>query len=203
MFGSKHLARLPHDFRLSVEDHPQPLKMLLFVRSAWSLQDGTTDLPALDPEPHPGDSSLPDSATRDEWLQRWNREWQRTWDWYSMSTQDHAMPSQAEMQELSGPGQALNPAVPPFWNVEYGNEGLDTAAFHEWDRITRPVLRPQREGSRNMSAMASAWQRGLIRIIVLPYRRNYASQTDEKQLVISRTTRQNPEQFLAALELFQ
>lgn len=103
------------------------------------------------------------------------------------------------MQELFGPGQALTPAVSPFWNVEYGNEGLDTAVFQEWDRIARPVLRPQRESSRNMPA----WQRGLIRIIVLPYRGNYASQTDEKQLVISRTTRQNPEQFLAALELFQ
>lgn len=202
MFGTKRKGKTPSDFRMEIDDHASALKMLLFVRSAWSLEDGTADLPELDPIPDAGISSLPGTADRGTWVQRWNHEWQRAWSWYQLKEDQAAPLSQVVMQDLSRSGRELHPFVPPFWNIEYGIDGFDMSAFQEWDQLTLPKFPPQPESREIVSAMAAAWERGLTRIIVLPYRGHFAAVVNAGQLVISARTRNAPDQFKAALQIF-
>lgn len=184
-----------------MDDHAQPLKILLFIRSAWSLENLAIDVPALDPVPAPGASALPASATRDVCAQRWNEQWQRIWDWYGAKGIQPAHLSQQDMQRLSQPGQDLAPDLPPFWTTEYGTNGIDVDAFGEWDRITLPELKPSRQSHKSTVAMAAAWERGLRDIIVLPYQGHYAAWSRPGQLVVSIPTRRTPDLFTAALKL--
>ena len=43
----------PHGMAISVEDTPQHLTILLFIREAWGIAAGA-DVPPLDPVPDPG-----------------------------------------------------------------------------------------------------------------------------------------------------
>lgn len=56
--GPKGLKKAPQ-LQISIDNHVQPLKMLLFVRYAWSLT-AELNLPELSPAPVTGTSALPD-----------------------------------------------------------------------------------------------------------------------------------------------
>ncbi len=195
MFGTKHKAPTPRNFQMEIDDHAQAVKLLLFIRSAWSLEEGTADVPALDPVPSPGNSTLPDTANRDVWVQRWNHEWQRIWDWYGSKQNKAVSPTPGQ----SDPEHDSIPPIPPFWNTEFGTAGVDMDAFLEWDRQTLPDVPPQPESSENMSALTAAWERGIAGIIVLPYEGHFASLINPRQLVISAHTKNIPKNFRAAL----
>jgi hypothetical protein len=48
----------------------------------------------------------------------------RSWAWFNIRAVPDAPFAQEEMREISRPGQDLHPLVPPFWPVEYGEDGL-------------------------------------------------------------------------------
>lgn len=178
MFGMREKRSLPSNFRVDMDEHAQPLKMLLFIRSAWSLENWTAKLPALDPLPVRVNSALPASESPTVWAQRWNEQWQWIWDRYGMKEY-------------------------PFWTTEYGTTGFDVDAFQGWDRRTLPEPKPRRDSSTVITTMAAAWEKGLTNIIVLPYRGHYASWSKPGLLVISAHTRRTPKLLISALELPQ
>lgn len=106
----------------TIEDHVQNLKMLLFIRQAWSIAHDV-DVPELSPAPATGRFRIPESPSRDVW-DRWKQEWDRSWAWFNIRAVPDGPISQEEMREISGPGQDLHPLVPPFWPVEYSEDGL-------------------------------------------------------------------------------
>src|SRR3954467_14105196 len=63
----------PHDMVITIEDHSFLLLTLLFVNHAWQL--AVPDIPPLDPAPRIGDSYRPDSATIEQWRERWQAGW--------------------------------------------------------------------------------------------------------------------------------
>lgn len=199
MFGAEKSKShaLPEEMRIAIEDHAQPLKMMLFVRHAWSLAQDQ-EFPALKPEPDPGSSHRPGSPGQDVWEQRWKDLWNRVWTWYERREQQTSPLSQEEMTKLSRPGHDLHPHVPPFWATEYGTEGLDMAAFIEWDRITTDTTPPSRDQVRD-AALYEAWKNGLRTIIVLPFDGYLADRRSTKQLVISTETRKDTGLFVRAL----
>lgn len=151
MFGIGR-QKLPADFHVIIDDHAAPVKLLLFVRHAWSLEEGSEPLPPLAPVPGIGSSALPAAVSREIWLQRWNHEWRRMRDWYALRDGQPRDLSQADMQRLSRPGQELDSQLPPFWSTEHGTEGLDMDAFQTWDSLTLNFW-PRRESRRNMKAL--------------------------------------------------
>ena len=60
-----------------------------------------------------------------------------------------------------------------MWTVEYDWDGLDQAAFNNWDRSLRP-LTPTDEERKNLPDPIPAWGSGLDTVIVLPYERYFA-----------------------------
>ncbi len=191
----------PRDMHISINEHAQPLKILLFIRHAWSIAQDLK-IPELSPPPAPGESRIPDSPSREEWEDRWKKEWNRTWVWYDTRAPQMAPVSQEEMQKLSRPGQELHPVVPPFWPVEYGTTGFDQTAFGIWDKLTLPVV-PDIGVRGSTQALIDAWQDGLRTIIVLPYQGYFANRRNDTHLVISAETRRSPELFTQALRSWQ
>ncbi|MBD8045437.1 hypothetical protein H9638_16660 [Arthrobacter sp. Sa2BUA2] len=181
-----------------IDDHAQNLKLLLFVRQAWMVAQDV-QVPALSPVAATGTSKIPESASREVWDERWKQQWNRSWAWFNVSTVQDAPLSQEEMRNLSRPGQDLHPIVPPFWTVEYGDEGLDLGAFNTWDRQTMPNF-PSRSERDALPALVKAWQHGLTTIIVLPYLGYFAHRLNGSHLVISAETRNDPKLYAEALQ---
>ena len=191
--GPKRLRNMP-PVQISIDNHAQPLKMLLFIRYAWSLSE-ELNLPELRPVPEIGTSALPDTENKQVWDQRWTLEWHRTWEWYDSRESQPAPVSQEVMIRVSRPRQPLHPIVPPFWMTEYGTVGIDRAAFFEWDRLTT-ALKPN---PYPKLPLVDAWQRGIRNIIVLPYSGYFAERRNAAHLVVSENTMNDHAQFLEAL----
>lgn len=196
-FGLKRRDAWARGMVITVDDHVQNLKLLLFVRQAWSL---TQDLkiPELNPAPETGNSRIPESASRDVWEERWKQEWDRSWAWYDIRAAQETPLTQEEVRNISRPGQDLHRLVPPFWNVEHGEDGIDWTAFEAWDRQTTPIP-PINAELESVPALVSAWQGGLATVIVLPYRGFFAHRLNSSHLVVSAETRNSPELYDKAL----
>lgn len=196
-FGFKRRDTWPSDMVITVDEHVQNLKMLLFVRQTWSLALDL-NIPELSPVPETGHSQIPESPSRAVWEMLWKREWDRAWAWYDIRSDREAAPTQDEMRDFSRPGQDLNPLMPPFWTAEHGEDGLDWAAFETWDRKTTPIP-PINVEFDHIPTLVSAWQAGLTNVIVLPYRGFFAHRLNASHLVVSAETRHNPESYDRAL----
>jgi hypothetical protein len=190
----------PHDMAISVDDSPNNVCQLLFIRSAWGIASDA-DIPILDPMPDARDSFMPSSASESEWSARWKREWSRAWRWYSIHDPEQRPTSELLLQ-LSTPGQPLHPTFPPFWQAEYGDEGIDSAAFDQWQRDSRPDIHVALESTPErlcLDALIAAWEAGLESVVVLPYLGNFAQRISAKHLVVSGSTRAHPESYSRAL----
>jgi hypothetical protein len=60
----------PHDMVIRVDDTPQHLTVLLFIRQAWGVA-ANADVPPLAPVPDIGASRLPGVPDWKEWEARW------------------------------------------------------------------------------------------------------------------------------------
>lgn len=200
MWGAGLYRRVvwPKNMIIRVDGHAQNLKMLLFVRQAWMVAQDI-HIPELSPVPGTGTSKIPESASREVWDERWKQQWERSWDWFNVSAVQDAPVTQGEMQTLARPGQDLHPMVPPFWTVEYGEDGVDLEAFNTWDRQTMPHF-PSRSEQNSLPALVKAWKDGITTIIVLPYEGYFAQRLNGTHLVISADTRNDPKLYTEALQ---
>ncbi|MCC9192741.1 hypothetical protein LOC59_03610 [Arthrobacter sp. zg-Y916] len=183
---------------IRIDDHAQNLKMLLFIRQAWKVAQDV-EIPELSPVPETGSSKIPESPSRAVWDARWKQQWDRSWSWFNVSKVQEAPLSQNEMQNASSPGQDLHPIVPPFWPVEYGEDGVDLVAFNTWDRQTMPNF-PSHAEQDSLSALIDAWQDGLTTIVVLPYSGYFAHRFSSSHLVVSAETRNDQKLYTEALQ---
>lgn len=184
----------PHEMVISV-DHPNHLLTLLFVRETWRLTQDI-DVPAVLPQPAPGASALPPTASVDTWSDRWRSAWQDGWDWYSRGAAGDALPIDTEPR-----GIHTNPAMPPLWETEYGSEGIDREALWQWtlqlqDPPTDLESTPER---RSLPALITAWRAGIDAVIVLPYAIDFAQRITTRHLVVSAVTRDTPDLYSRAL----
>ena len=197
----------PHDMVIRVDDNPQHLTVLLFIRQAWGIAAGT-DVPALSPVPEGGASRLPAVPDRNAWEVRWHRAWERAWDWYAVQEPDPTVrPTPGYIREFSRPGRDLNPLIPPFWQTEYGWEGIDGDAYRDWQGQCRPQAhgQPPRKAAdspepQSLPALVAAWRNGLDTVVVLPYAGFFARRITNRHLAVSAETRNDPAGYTQALE---
>ncbi|WP_420111205.1 hypothetical protein [Pseudactinotalea sp.] len=164
----------PHNMRIGIDAHSH-LIVLLYVKHAWRLARDR-GIPDLDPVPRVGDSAIPPTASPDEWTERWNRHWQQAWAWF-----------------------ASDDPVPPYWQSEFGRDGIDLSALSEWDMAIRGPLPPVSPEHDCLDALIPAWRAGIDTIVVLPYRGYYVQRLSHRHLAVSRTTRDDPELYRRAL----
>lgn len=180
----------PHDMVIRIDETPNALLTLLFVRAAWELAP-EADVPDLDPHPSCGASAAPATATREQWSERWVTVWDRAWAWYGP-------PGAGPRPPAAEPGP-LRPDDPQgasiWWEAEHGLDGIDRDALRRWKatlREPRPVPLDREPERRNLDALIPAWRAGIDSVLVLPYRGYYARRVGARHLVVSRTTRDDP-----------
>jgi hypothetical protein len=161
---------------IRVDQTPHHLTILLFIRRAWGIA-GDATVPSLEPLPDVGGSLIPDTAPPADWDVRWRRAWARAWDWYSVEEPDPTIhPTPDHLRAASEPFHPLDPLIQPFWQSDYGWEGIDVHAYHAWEQACSPdafaALRRRAADSperQSLPALVAAWQDGIDSVIVLPY----------------------------------
>ncbi|NAZ17769.1 hypothetical protein [Glutamicibacter soli] len=155
----------PAEMSLSMDDHAQPIRMLLFIRQAWGLAEDLA-LPELSPVPGTGASAMPDEADRHLWEQRWIRTWSNAWA--GKAHGPHRVPGLAAMTAAAGPIGDND-----FWTHQYGDEGIDRLAFEQWEQMFDPLLGldlgPVLQSPRVEPVLVAAWERGLADLTVVPW----------------------------------
>ena len=158
---------------ISVESHPRPLLLLLFVRDA------------LHPAPPAGESRLPPGVPRAIWERRWMSLWERVWGWYGPGPL--LIPGTGRVRCFASGSVMDTELGARFWCTRSGTAGVDEAAFEIWLAghlggaglpdfgAVQPVL-------------VAAWERGLCTIIELPLTGHYALRLGPSHLVASTET---------------
>jgi len=193
-------ADWPRDMAISVAQ-PSTLYLLLFVRSAWGLDDN--GVPLLDVEPAPGTTAPPAGFDRPAANARWADDWARAFEAVVPSIARTSGPDAATRELLDGDSSLdeLMHAVSTeaFWRI-----GLDLEAEWEW---RRDPPRPWRPGSLSpehdvVEWLVPVWRTGLTTIVELPFAGYYATRIGRRHAVISRVTRRDPELYSIALSTF-
>jgi hypothetical protein len=187
----------PHDMQISVEECWQPLIYLLFVRSAWRLEIGS--VPRLDAEPHPGSSQRPENLDVDAAVQRWLAEWQRAWTHFDPASVFVSTPDEATQHLLDTLTDDELWEATSSWPSDFWDSGIDQGACERWREL---LAAPHGEfpEHRAVSALTEAWRAGLTTIIQLPYLGYFAHRINREHLVVSATTRRDPDLYRRAIE---
>ena len=196
----------PAGMLIRVDDTPHHLTLLLFIRHVWGIA-ADADVPRLDPLPGVGASRIPGSATPAEWEARWRRAWDRAWGWYAVEEPGPTIqPTPDHLREVSRPGHALDPLIPPFWQADHGWEGIDADAYNAWQMASSPLAygyaRRRAAASpehQSLPALTAAWERGLDTVIVLPYEGHFARRITARHLAVSAATHNEPAAYSQAL----
>ncbi|MGP9031925.1 hypothetical protein ACT17S_02495 [Glutamicibacter mysorens] len=158
-------GRWPSDMSLPVDDHAQPIQMLLFIRQAWGLA-GDLALPQLSPVPETGSSALPDEVDRDLSEQRSIQTWSNAWAGKARGA--HRIPGLAATTAATGSATGND-----FWTQQYGDEGIDLIVFEQWEQVFDPWLglnpEPVLRSTEVQPVLVAAWERGLTDLIVVPW----------------------------------
>ncbi|TFC00032.1 MULTISPECIES: hypothetical protein [Cryobacterium] len=194
------LSPWPQDMQINVEECWSPLTFLLFVRSAWHLE--IDSVPRLDSEPDPGTSRRPADLDVDAAVQRWLAEWRRAWTHFDVAEPTVSIPDE-EIQRLLDTltdAELWAATSTSTWPSDFWNSGIDQEAYGMW-RTTMPAPLGALPENRVIPALVTAGQGGLTTIIQLPYLGFFAQRINREHLVVSRTTRNDPEMLTLALAL--
>jgi len=176
-----HHGGWPADMTLSVDDHAQPIRMLLFIRQAWGLA-GDVVLPPLSPIPETGSSAMPDEADRNLWEHRWNQAWLKAWAHKAQGA--HRVPGLAAPAVATG-----SVAGSDVWTAQYGDEGIDLLAFEQLEQMFDPLLgvnlAPVLRSTEVQPVLVAAWERGLTNLTVLPWAGQCMHRLGDSHLVTS------------------
>lgn len=191
----------PHDMVIRIDDNPNNVNELLFVRSVWGIAH-EADIPPLSPQPHAGQSARPPTASFEEWSAAWMHVWAQAWEWYS--TGDALQqPSPEFLRASARPEQPVPPSFPPYWRARHGYDGIDRDALFHWMRSIRnrrDLPLEEHPERRSLPALIEAWEGGLATIVTLPYAGYFADRISLSHLVVSNETRADPEMYSRALK---
>lgn len=153
------------------QEHPFSLKLLVFIRHAWQL-DPEADIPEFLPQPLPGNSKAPGSASLPEWGARWQNAWERIWTRYWIAdTSRRQCPRQESMRQMHEtmrqvmqPGRPLHPSIPPLRTADCNWDGIGRDAFNtgEQNLVQRIPTHMERQ---NLPSLIPAWKLGLGTVI--------------------------------------
>ncbi len=163
---------------------------LLFIREAWGLKPSTA-VPPLEFPPDIGTSHM-SSHSRSILNRQWDDLWAESWDW-TLSSQAWITDLVESRQDPSTPP----PSAPPLWTNRYDTNGLDLGAMRLWMFGTMSGEDNYELGVAE--SVATAWQGGLRCVIEMPFAGDYADRLSATCLVVSGSTRRDPDLYSRAL----
>lgn len=200
----------PHDMTMTVQDRPQALLELLWIREAHDLRPVGDDLPsALTDPPEPAANTV-DAATRELWSEGWARTWGDVLA-HSAVEHDQAMFDAVGDTEAGSVEREslLRQLIGPTWGDEFGHEVFDDESYREWERrgfdshvAARPGMLSDSPEHRDVEALAAAWRRGLTTVVTIPCRDMHVRQVGPHTLLVTDEVRGDSVEYRKALASF-
>lgn len=198
----------PHDMVVTVDDQPNSLLELLWVREAYELRPIGQDLPPkLADRPtveHNGDL---DAATRGEWERAWPGLWRDAVAHAAIQRDPNLFeqlghPANGSLERAN----LLAAMTGPNWGDRFGSFAFETPNFTSW--MTRqstggpswPLDEPPER--RALAALVPAWRAGLTVIITIPCIDGFTRRIDPNALILTNSVREDPAAYWAALTSF-
>lgn len=212
--GSMHSARhmagspWPPGMVITVDDNPEPLLELLWVREVFGLQPRGSDLPPAldDPPPSTGEGVGEPTAA---WDEAWPGIWRACLD-HAAITRDQAvlgeMFDRLSRTDSDSPerAQILRQWRGPSWRDRFGSSAF-TERYISWrDRsrgshTTGAVNDP--EGSV-VDPLIRAWEAGLTKVVQIPCRGSFTRVIGPHALLVTARTRADLAGYREALGAF-
>lgn len=202
----------PHNMTFTVDDRPNTLLELLWVREAHGLDPHGDDLPPLlvdTPAP------VHDTSISDETRRRWEDGWPRVWAAVMAHAGCERDPAQFEKIRNTADGsperaELLRLLVGPDWRDEFGGGAFASPAYSEWDRegfeahtASRPRSLQSSPERRDLPALIAAWHRGLTRVVTIPCRGEFTRKIGPNTLLTTSATRDDSASYQRALASFE
>lgn len=201
----------PHDMILTIEDRPNALLDLLWIREAYALQltgDGLP--PLLSHTPGTVQDAAVAADTRDEWAGAWPRIWNAVVA-HAATDVDSRLFAEIHATENGSAERAdlLRRIVGPSWRDEFGDTAFDHDSYNTWSQAgmdahmsampTRIEDTPER---RDLPPLISAWQAGLTKIVTIPCSGEFTRRVGESALLMTAETRAESDRYRRALRTF-
>ncbi|MWC00332.1 hypothetical protein [Agromyces seonyuensis] len=199
----------PHDMRITVEDRPQALLELLWLREAYGLEPHADDLPPLlHVPPMPAEQGVAESV-RSRWAQAWPVIWQDVAE-HAGTPDDPAIFDRLVETENGSPERAslLRRLVGPSWADEFGRDAFEDASYRSWNQLGSGGFQaanraveddPER---RNLDALVPAWRAGLTKIVTIPCQGEHDRRLGASGLLVTDETRADHAAYRRALTGF-
>lgn len=200
----------PHDMVITIEDRPDALLELLWLREAYELRPDADDLPPLLQVPPRGDmTNVPSAAEREEWTAAWPSLWAATLA-HAGKDSDPALHERLRRSPNGSPERLhlLQEIVGPNWRDRFGADALDRDSYREWNDATfqatlaaRPAGLEGHALRRDLDAVISAWRAGMTKIIAIPCRGEHAQRIGANALLITEQMMTSSDAFRRALSI--
>jgi hypothetical protein len=196
---------------ITVEDRPNALLELLWIREAHDLHLHAANLPPLlvDTPASAGRVGV-SAAERGEWERAWPRMWHAVAE-HAGRDQD---PRQFERLQRTAGGSAereqiLHEIVGPSWRDEFGDAPFDDNSYQDWSRRGRDAhlsamrqrVMPSPE-HRDLDALIRAWRAGLTKIVTIPCEGEYSHKFTPNALLMTDVTRNDSDAYQRAVDAF-
>lgn len=200
----------PHDMSITVEDRPQLLLELLWIREAHDLRPVGETLPPRLIEMPAAAANPVDAVTRDRWSAAWSRIWEDVLA-HAAVEPDRGLLDAVFSSDLSSTERErlLRELVGPAWRDDFGGDVFDDEAYRDWERRgfdshveTRPTTLAESPEHRDVEALADAWRRGLLKVVTIPCRELHVRQIGPHALLVTDEVRGDSAQYRSALGSF-
>jgi hypothetical protein len=201
----------PHDMTITVDDQPNMLLELLWIREAHQLQPRGEDLPPLlsDSPPVPRDR-----VVNAEERAHWDDAWPRMWDAAVAHAGTENDPRLFQEIQRTANGSAeradlLRRIVGPDWRDEFGGGALDTDSYGRWQQQAHDHLRDKLPTSleasperRDLESLILAWRAGLTKVVTIPCAGDFTRKIGPHGLLTTQATRDTSAKYRQALSSF-
>ncbi|PXA72791.1 hypothetical protein [Cryobacterium arcticum] len=196
---------------ITVEDRPNVLLELLWIREAFTLQPHGEDLPpSLSDTPEVVQNAASSADTRAEWACAWPRIWHAAVAHAGADTASQLFDEirttpigSAERAEL------LHQINGPNWRDEFGDGAFHHDSYSTWSQLGMDALlaglstpledHPER---RDLPTLISAWHAGLTKIVTIPCAGEFTRKVSENALLMTDATREDSDSYRRALSTF-
>lgn len=200
----------PHDMQMTVEDHPQHLLELLWLREAHDLHPEGDDLPPRLAEAPERAAIRVDDATRARWEGAWVRIW-RAVAGHAAQEHDPRLFDQLQWTQAGSPQREdlLRQIVGPNWGDEFDRDVFRDPSHLDWEQAgmtafvaSRPHALENSPERRDLDALIRAWRAGLTKIITIPCQGEYTRKLGPHALLMTDASRADSDAYRRALASF-
>ena len=196
---------------LTVEDRPNRLLELLWLREAYTLRPEGDDLPPMLVQTPERATAAIDDATRAEWEAAWARVWRAS---VQHAGREFDAAHFAQLEGLAAGSEeresALQELFGPNWADEFGPDALQDPSWMSWEQqsvdafiASRPGAHQNSPERRDLEALIPAWRAGLTKIVTIPCQGEHTRKLGSNALLVTDETRADSDRYRAALRSFQ